>query len=1213
MKKNIEKVTIDNQTSEIIGTASNDEKVCIAVCHDVETDTTAPEVIPTVIADAETSANGAKWQEYLENDCQFYPTPEKLAHDLASLIDWTRVKTVLEPSAGKGDLVNAVISLTKSIDGTGADGKPWHVKHRVFKGEFDCVEIAPELCAILESKGFHVENVDFLEWDCIKYYDAIIMNPPFNQAEKHLLKALDILKNGGQLAAIVNAETLANPCNVYRKDLVAKLAEYHAEIEYIENAFSTAERKTNVRIAMIYVDIPKKVYGYDYFAEMDKSHEYRTENRQAAENTELATNDIIDNLIHDYKNESQASLYVLRHFGNVSALVPELVLCYKSHGLSDYAVEPNRLLKNIRLKYWKKLFMSNKIGSKLTEASRENFREKVDTFGEYDFTIKNIYKLLGELSENLAVDIEKSIINLWDNLTFHSSMYKNSNIHYYNGWKTNDAYKIGDKIVWNICAGSAYDRKKYIYWHSNFIERLDELDKILQYLNGGKRSTPDTRSILDIFRDSVPGECYQGEKIEFPFFTAIFYKKGTAHITFKCPELIKKWNIFAGKKHNFLPNDYGNKYYDDLNKSEKKVADSFDGGKEGYAETHKNYNFYSGKVSVLMIGTNEMSETSAPIQAVKESETKVSEIIAFEIGEKYCYKKSDFIQITSRDENKVKFTTSGKEFEKAVSVFDGVEVIKNSRGVSLCWANKKYIAPMPTPNKPEENAAEIQTEQKEEIPEIKTESAVTPVDEKQEKTGNAPENQTPETPETELKVPDHNIMINLYNSDGEKTGEMYADYRKLMQGDFRQWLDLARESDKHGETQAVNTLLQNALYFLNAKDYTGIDKKQEKARIMAINPELLPPERKLKIKKNQAFVKIVSENGVFWPVVYVGDKVEVPATDTAPGFTAYIANAKYGKKFDVFEATTGASIRQFATLKAIKTLLIDDSTCTLVKDNIASQKNELRRKIVAEFMAGLVPKETALDSIPEELDDFQKMLATEFVNNIYRNANKPTEPPAIDKPETIQEAPKDVITRVEFKDESGKVIDAYQGKNKTKSELVHDCLEKRGMLGEKMPNYTEIEYTKENEKAMQAPNSTLWENIEFEPIDDLPDPETMLDSLETLDDLPEIPEIETPQEIPEEIHAPTTDTPQAGTKPKRRPKGEKSHCIATAGDKSALETMINNYYCSKNYVIMPDLTVYNTKINATIDTCYIKVTPAGRWQFRKIDTPGAPEKARKAA
>ena len=78
----------------------------------------------------------------------------------------------------------------------------------------------------LEGKEYHVIHDDFLTYHGQYHYDLIILNPPFNEGDKHLEKALDIQKNGGNIICILNAETIDNPCTNRRKALVQKLEEY---------------------------------------------------------------------------------------------------------------------------------------------------------------------------------------------------------------------------------------------------------------------------------------------------------------------------------------------------------------------------------------------------------------------------------------------------------------------------------------------------------------------------------------------------------------------------------------------------------------------------------------------------------------------------------------------------------------------------------------------------------------------------------------------------------------------------------------------------------------------------------------------------------------------------------------------------------------------------------------------------------------------------
>lgn len=92
----------------------------------------------------------------------------------------------------------------------------------------------------------------------MKEYDLIVMNPPFSNGCKHLLKALEMQKrNGGAVICLLNAETLKNPCTNDRQDLQRKLAEYNAKIEYMQDAFLDAERKTAVEIALVKVQLPE--------------------------------------------------------------------------------------------------------------------------------------------------------------------------------------------------------------------------------------------------------------------------------------------------------------------------------------------------------------------------------------------------------------------------------------------------------------------------------------------------------------------------------------------------------------------------------------------------------------------------------------------------------------------------------------------------------------------------------------------------------------------------------------------------------------------------------------------------------------------------------------------------------------------------------------------------------------------------------------------
>ena len=140
----------------------------------------------------------------------FYPTPKNLIKKMVSKIVKIREISILEPSAGRGDIIEYIQNNQKEI-----------FCYRTELKEIDCIEKNENLQRILTGKNFRLIADDFLIFDTYKSYDLIIMNPPFENGDKHLLKAISLFEKsgGGQIICLLNAETLKNPYSVYRKDL----------------------------------------------------------------------------------------------------------------------------------------------------------------------------------------------------------------------------------------------------------------------------------------------------------------------------------------------------------------------------------------------------------------------------------------------------------------------------------------------------------------------------------------------------------------------------------------------------------------------------------------------------------------------------------------------------------------------------------------------------------------------------------------------------------------------------------------------------------------------------------------------------------------------------------------------------------------------------------------------------------------------------------
>ena len=547
-----------------------------------------------------------------EQTSEFYPTPPSLVEKMLSGIDWKYVHTILEPSAGKGDILREIAKQEDKYYNSG-------------QFDVDCIEIDPNLRQILKynfsserkaqfdrwkdaeyktffGKGIHIVHDNFLTYRPYKQYDLIIMNPPFSNGEKHLLKALQMQEKGGNIVCLLNAETIRNPYTHSRQTLIEQLNKYGAEIEYIDNAFVSAERRTGVEVALIKVAIERVQEESDIYEKMRAAENV---DDIFEESTDLEVSDYITAMIAHFNVEVNAGLELIRQY---RALRPYMLCTFdktaygannsilrlvddKENSYSSSEVTVNDYLKCTRRKYWQALFSNPKFTEKLTSKLQKEWREKVEKLTDYDFTEFNIKTVTVEMNAQVKQGVEDEIIAMFDRLTYVHSYYPefSNNRHYYNGWKTNQAHKIGKKVI-IPCRGVFSDLSDSLYGYKAR-ETLEDIERILNFLDGHMTMELDSWRMIDnAFSQKIT------KNIICKYFKVTFYKKGTAHLTFTCPELIERFNIYAAQQKQWLPPSYGKKTYKDMSSEEKAVVDSFQGEK-AYAEIMRKSNYYFAPVT----------------------------------------------------------------------------------------------------------------------------------------------------------------------------------------------------------------------------------------------------------------------------------------------------------------------------------------------------------------------------------------------------------------------------------------------------------------------------------------------------------------------------------------------------------------------------------------------------------------------------------------
>lgn len=577
----------------------------------------------------------------------FYPTPFSLAEKLLAGIDWYYIENVLEPSAGKGNLVDAVVRLYRQQVS----------EHRKKTLDIDCIEVDPYLSSILtyewggrreeeirdrlyqldqkreydhtihkykelspaeaaeekalkqqwesrKTADFHLVHDDFLTFQSRKSYSLIVMNPPFSDGDAHLLKALEIIqRTGGQVRCLLNAETIRNPYTNRRRLLLEKLNAMGAEITYEDGAFSAAERSTDVSVAIIKVQAAQEKQASRIFERLKQASDYEETTQNV---TDLALKDFLANIVARFNLEVDAGLALIDEYQAIVPYIltsadpeekynsPMLLLGVGNKDSRYNAPNKNQFVRLVRAKYWRALFSNKDFMSRMTSNIQEKYQGMVEKMKDYDFSMFNIQQITAEMNAELSQGIQDTIVALFDKMTAEHSWYPETqkNKHYFNSWATNKVHKIGPKVILPVNGMfSSYSWDKETFNLRNAESTISDIEKVFHYLDGNMTAEVSLHGVLQRAHDAG-----QTKNIQCRYFSVTLYKKGTMHLKFHDQALVDRFNIYCCQKKNWLPPNYGKTQYQDMTQQEKEVVDSFQGEKE-YEKVMQNAAYYLAPAS----------------------------------------------------------------------------------------------------------------------------------------------------------------------------------------------------------------------------------------------------------------------------------------------------------------------------------------------------------------------------------------------------------------------------------------------------------------------------------------------------------------------------------------------------------------------------------------------------------------------------------------
>jgi len=448
---------------------------------------------------------------------EFYPTP-------LSVIELMNIdcydKVCLEPSAGKGDIIDY-------LNQNGAS-------------QVLACEQNKDLATITATKAQLIAN-DFFSVtpEMVSHVNLIIANPPFSNADKHIMHMWNIAPEGCEIIALCNWETIANQRGYGRNELKSTISNY-GESQNLGSCFTTAERTTGVEVGLVRLFKPvlSEDFNWDGFF-----YSNETEGQQ-------------DGLISYNDVRAIVNTYVaaVKCFDRAQAIGEELSRLTGERafeiivGQQKNITTKQQFAREFQIKQWKRVFAKLNIEKFVTKGVMEDINKFTNSRLNYPFTMKNVYRMIDIIIGTRESTMNRAIVEAVDNFTKHT----HENRYGVAGYKTNSGHLLNKKFICNwIGAESFSGRVEVATYNNRDADNMVDLMKALAYITGTDFSTIPT--VYQINKQ----ELETGVWYDWGFFEFKLYKKRSGHFKFKSE---KDWQVlnmaYAKIKGMVLPEQF---------------------------------------------------------------------------------------------------------------------------------------------------------------------------------------------------------------------------------------------------------------------------------------------------------------------------------------------------------------------------------------------------------------------------------------------------------------------------------------------------------------------------------------------------------------------------------------------------------------------------------------------------------------------------------
>jgi predicted RNA methylase len=474
---------------------------------------------------------------------QFYVTPPALAARLWSKFKDRDFERVLDAFAGTGALGEAV---PLSYGYGSRNGVP-----------IDSIEIDGTKHPTLREKGHTVVGLDFFAFEGGEIYSHVVMNPPFAIGARAVLKAWDMLWEG-EIAAIVNAESIRNPYTREREQLV-RLIEEHGDVEYVELAFRgpDVERETDVEVALVHLVKPAEA-GRDWIGGLidsmvvDKNVETEvelpTELALPASfvDTQCAIFRAAVRAMREAKRAEAVAVHYAQRIGKTMAAHNGEAALKPGADIRRTIAESYSELKD---RAWTSILRSTETLTRLSSSVQRQAEAQFETIKKLDFTEPNVYGfLLGLVQSQPEMQLDMAC-DVFDTIT----RYHSENTVYYRGWKSNDKHHAGARRIRTsrfIIPGHPEGQWSRHSAEWGMLQQLADFDKVFAMLDGKRQPLV---SLAHVFQTRYD-ELRTGARVSTTYFDVRYYRGiGTIHFFARDKAVIDRLNKVVGRRRQWLP------------------------------------------------------------------------------------------------------------------------------------------------------------------------------------------------------------------------------------------------------------------------------------------------------------------------------------------------------------------------------------------------------------------------------------------------------------------------------------------------------------------------------------------------------------------------------------------------------------------------------------------------------------------------------------